>query len=416
MSAKRGLLRLFGLAKLPAFLTERRANISLLYALAIIPVLGAVGFGVDMTRAVYVQQRLASMLDAAALAVGSQPGLTQAQAQTVAQNFFNANNSLDPSFGVPQALGVTVSGQSVRVSTAVSMPTTIGNLLGINYVPLSVSSNVVWGQTKLWVSLVLDNSGSMDEADGTGTKKINALKTATNQLLGILQSAALTPGDVQVALIPFSKTVNVGTANVSATWLDWADWESAPANATSVVSGNWSDYGPSSQGGTSGCPWSSGNSSTNHNGYRCQANASNGSSTSSYSIPTSVTVNGAAVPGAICPTQDTGGINSGRDGRYYNGCFDSIPTTSTSTSSNTTTGTNSTTNVCTKTRSAVRHMHDAALLQHVSANRVEFIDKRQHHHRHDDDDVVRVHHWQQREMYADAELERRCDDDDDHDG
>ena len=230
------LLR-FGCAKLRAFFRGRRGNISMLYALAIIPVLGAVGFGVDMTRAIYVQQRLAAMLDAAALAVGAQPGLSQSDAQTVAQDYFNANNTLDPSFGVPHPLTVTITGQSVRVTTSTAMPTTIGNLLGITNVPLQVSSNVVWGQTKLWVSLVLDNTGSMTQTDGSGLSKLSALQTATNQLIDILHGAALNDGDVQVALIPFSKTVNVGAANAGAAWIDWTDWASAPANATTVANG-----------------------------------------------------------------------------------------------------------------------------------------------------------------------------------
>src|SRR5262249_11351971 len=157
-----------------------------------------------------------------------------------------ANNTLDPSFGVPAPVSVTINGQSVRVSTTDVMPTTVANLIGISNVPLSVASNVVWGQAKLWVSLVLDNTGSMTQTDGTGTSKITALQTATNQLLTMLQGAAVNPGDVQVALIPFSKTVNVGTANSGGSWIDWTDWESAPANATTVPSGSlWSDYGPS---------------------------------------------------------------------------------------------------------------------------------------------------------------------------
>ena len=295
-------LRLFSRPKLRAFANGKRANVSMLYGLAIIPVLGAVGFGIDTTRAVYTQQRLAAMLDAAALAVGAQPGLTQAQAQTVAQNYFNANNSLDPSFGVPAPLTVTISGQSVRVSTSDTMPTTVANLIGIANVPLGVSSNVVWGQSKLWVSLVLDNTGSMTQTDPTGLSKISALKTAVVQLLGMLQGAAVTPGDVQAALIPFSKDVNVGTANSGASWIDWTDWASAPANGVPS-----SSVGPGSN-----CPWSTGSQ-----GFGCQTTPTNGASTTTK-VPSSGTYKG-----YICPTVDNGAVNTGRSGRYYNGCYNS---------------------------------------------------------------------------------------------
>src|SRR5262249_14202571 len=148
-----------------------------------------------------------------------------------------------------------------------------------------------------------------------GLSKLSALQTATGQLIDLLHSAAVNPGDVQVALIPFSKTVNVGTANSGASWIDWTDWESAPANATTVASGSsWSDYGPSSQNGNNACPWSS-----NRNGFSCQPNNTNGSSGFS-NINGSVTINGVNVPGAICPTVDSGSKNTQRDGRYYNGC------------------------------------------------------------------------------------------------
>src|SRR5262249_22820181 len=132
-----------------------------------------------------------------------------------------------------------------------------------------------------------------------------------------------------------SRTVNVGTSNVSATWIDWADWEAPPANATTLASGTqWSDYGPAAQGGitvnSKTCPWT-----TSRNGYACQQSGTNGSS-SANNIPTSTTVNGQVVLGPICPTVDDGSRNSGRSTRYYNGCYDSIPTTTTSTSTNTT--------------------------------------------------------------------------------
>ena len=75
---------------------------------------------------------------------------------------------------------------------------------------VSASSTVVWGQTKLWVALVLDNTGSMTQTDSTGTSKISALKTAANNLITTLQGASSTVGDVQMSLTTFAKLVNIG--------------------------------------------------------------------------------------------------------------------------------------------------------------------------------------------------------------
>ena len=55
--------------------------------------------------------------------------------------------------------------------------------------------------------------------------KMTALKTASQNLLTQLQSAAMTPDDVYVSIIPFNKDVNVDTSSVSAAWLRWDLWE-----------------------------------------------------------------------------------------------------------------------------------------------------------------------------------------------
>lgn len=53
--------------------------------------------------------------------------------------------------------------------------------------------------------------------------KIEALKTATKNLLTQLKSAVPVDGDVYVSIIPFSKDVNVDGANSDASWVDWSD-------------------------------------------------------------------------------------------------------------------------------------------------------------------------------------------------
>ena len=47
-------------------------------------------------------------------------------------------------------------------------------------------------------------------------EKIDALKTASHNLLSQLQSAAVHPEDVYVSIVPFSKDVNFGADNHAA--------------------------------------------------------------------------------------------------------------------------------------------------------------------------------------------------------
>ena len=93
-------------------------------------------------------------------------------------------------------------------------------LMGFTTMKVGVDSQVKWGNTRLRVALVLDNTGSMAD-DG----KMTALKTATKGLLTQLKAAATNNGDVYVSIVPFVKDVNVGPGNYKATWIDWTDWE-----------------------------------------------------------------------------------------------------------------------------------------------------------------------------------------------
>jgi Flp pilus assembly protein TadG len=290
------------------FLSNRDANVAMIFAISLIPATIAAGAGLDLARSMIVKSNLDEALDAAALAVASTTGQTQAQMQAEAQSYFNANYKADTSYGTPASVSVVQNGQQVTVSTSVPMPTTLMNVAGIHTVNVTSSSTVVWGQQKLWVSLVLDNTGSMTETDSTGTSKISALITATDQLLTMLQNASPTAGDVQAAIIPFSKTVNVGTANVSATWIDWTDWKAAPPGGTPA-----NTVGPGDA-----CPWSNGS-----NGFTCQKTPTNGSSTTS-TIPSSGTYSG-----YICPSVHASDASTGLGGHYYNGCYTSVATGST---------------------------------------------------------------------------------------
>src|SRR4029077_12320232 len=112
---------------------------------------------------------------------------------------------------------------------AAQVPTKFLGVIGYQNINVNGSSMSKWGTTRLRVALVLDNTGSMAD-DG----KITALKSATKSLLTQMQNAASSNGDVYVSIVPFSKDVNVGTSNVSATWIDWTSWNAI--NGTSTTS------------------------------------------------------------------------------------------------------------------------------------------------------------------------------------
>jgi Flp pilus assembly protein TadG len=307
-------------ARTKSFMRNRRGNVAMIFALTLVPMMIAAGAGVDLTRALVVRSRLAEALDAAGLAVGATQGLTTAQIQQLAQNYFNQNYTADSSYGTPVAITVAQGTNQVTLSTSVSMPTDVIRVADIlspgqfDSINVGYSSTVVWGQTKLWVSLVLDNTGSMCEPDAnpcpgdTNTNiKINALKAATHSLLTTLQNASANPGDVKVAIVPFAKDVNVGTAYVNASWIDWTDWSTqlpvTPPNTT----------GPGDN-----CPWNASSS------YGCVSTPGGndnpygtGTDSSTSTVPSSGTYKGYICPGPV-PSSSTG-----QAGHYYNGCYTS---------------------------------------------------------------------------------------------
>ncbi|HKU55207.1 MAG TPA: VWA domain-containing protein [Rhizomicrobium sp.] len=276
----------------------------MIFGVALVPLMIGAGAGLDFVRAMMVRQQMAEALDAAALAVGSTPGLDAAKAQDLAQKYFDANYTVDKT----QYGTVTIDPPvydakgSITLTAKNNMPTVLMKIVNINDISLSTTSTVVWGQTKLWVALVLDNSGSMSQGDASGSK-MSALQSASHQLLTVLQNAAHTPGDVKVGIVPFSRSVNMGySAFVSSAFIDWGEWDAPPANIASI-SGS---VGPGSP-----CPFTSGSQ-----GFRCTTGSANGSS-STNTVPAS---------GLICPGIDNGTVNTAHNGRYYNGCWDSVPT------------------------------------------------------------------------------------------
>lgn len=237
------------------FARSARANTAMIVAIALVPLTIAAGTGVDLARATVVRTRLAEALDAAGLAVGASSGLSLAQIQTLAQQYFNANYNVGSSFGTPVPLTVAPGNGNgtgtVTLSDSVPMPTVLMNIIGVNSLNVAYTSQVSWGQTKIWVGLVLDNTGSMTQLDIYGVSKITALKTAVTQLLTIFQNAAKNPNDVMVSIVPFTTGVNVGTGNNSAAWLTFAPWD-AVGSGDGAYQNN---QGQPCQGGTGGCHW-----------------------------------------------------------------------------------------------------------------------------------------------------------------
>jgi Flp pilus assembly protein TadG len=206
------------------FLQDRRGNIAPLFALAVIPVFGLVGAAVDYSRANSIKVSMQSALDATSLAMAKlAPTLTQSQLQTQTNAYFQAlftrpdakNLVITPTY-------TTTGGSQLTLAATGSMDTAFMKMMGYASLNIGSTSTVKWGNSRLRVALVLDNTGSMAD-DG----KMAAMKTAAKNLLTQLRTAATANGDVYVSIIPFSKDVNVGATNYAQSYLRWDLWDAA---------------------------------------------------------------------------------------------------------------------------------------------------------------------------------------------
>lgn len=207
-------------AMLTGFALAERGNVATTFALAIVPVIGFVGAAVDYSRANNARTALQSAIDATALMLSKDAiGLNAAQVQAKAQTYFSAlytnadgaNVTISAAFSEPQPgsfkIDMTASG---------TVNTTFTKVIGQNTMPISVTSQAVWGIKKLELALALDNTGSM-----SSNNKMNELKAAATNLINTLQAASKTPGDIKISIIPFDTTVKIGNTFKNETWLDF---------------------------------------------------------------------------------------------------------------------------------------------------------------------------------------------------
>jgi Flp pilus assembly protein TadG len=223
------MLRL-AISLLSRFRADERGAVLIKVTLALLPLLTVVGVALDVSRVTLAKQKLTDAVDAAGIAVGRHPELSNEDATTLAQSFVQ---TYYPSKLYGDLLGVTVATTSkqVDVTGKARVPMALLQILGTNSVDISASAMVLRQLRKIEVVMVLDNSGSM-----AGTR-MTALKTSANTLVGALFGAETTSSFVKIGLVPFTAAVNVGSGNIGAAWLDSARLSPIHAEDIDIPSG-----------------------------------------------------------------------------------------------------------------------------------------------------------------------------------
>jgi Flp pilus assembly protein TadG len=300
------------------FGAANKGNVAVIFTIAAIPVISFVGAAIDYSRANAARSSMQAALDSTALMLSkdlSSGRINTSQIQQTAQNYFAALYTDKDAKNATTAPAVTATytanngnlGNTILLTGTGQINTDFMRVLGSNFQTMGfgTTSTTAWGNVKMRVALVLDNTGSMAQ-----NNKIGALRNAvagTGGLIDQLSGLVQNNGDVYISVIPFAKVVNAGASNYASTWIDWTDWlnppTSQPNNGTTQAGlpMNWHAIGPGVN-----CPYS--NSS---GGFVCNTSPTSTSSTSR--IPSSGTYSG-----YICPSVDYNSHTA------YNGCWDSV--------------------------------------------------------------------------------------------
>ncbi len=255
---------------------SQSGNVAVIFAIACIPVIAAMGVAVDYTRAAQTTSEMQDALDAASLALSRRSDLStmsQSQIDQFAESYFDANFKNSELQNLALKASYTPTGPSVTISATAKLPTDFMGIIGTKDVPIGRSSTTVWGEARLRVALALDNTQSMSSSN-----KMTALKSATKNLLTQLKGAGTEDGDVYVSIIPFSKDVNVGSDKSGENWVRWDLWDAANGsnNGTCTGSSSGGNGGGFGWGGGFGFAWGWGGGGGNSaSTYKTQSSCEN---------------------------------------------------------------------------------------------------------------------------------------------
>lgn len=206
---------MFTLSPFGKFLGDRRGNVAMTFSLATLPMILAVGTGIDYSYASNAKAHMQAIADSAALAVtaASQTNATQSALETVARDYVNAQDWSRLLASRSDTVLTISTDKKYTVSFSGAVPTSFMKIVGIDTVDVRVSAQAVRATSGInEVALVLDTTGSMSG------NKIATLKSAAKSMIEAVHSGGAQ--DVSFAVVPFAEYVNIGVSRRNEPWAD----------------------------------------------------------------------------------------------------------------------------------------------------------------------------------------------------
>lgn len=233
---------------------DRSGNVAILFALALVPVLGLIGAAIDFSRAHLAQTKMQGALDAAVLAAASGIQRTDEERIQTAKDIFAADLQ-SSGLGVIATPNVVIEADgTVKGSVSSTLPSVLLGVLGIDTMGIGADAEVM--STRLMegeIVLVLDYSGSMGSAG-----KYQAMRDAAINLVNTLSVDGTIP-TVKFGLVPFSAHVYgsmesdfVVNETPGSTWTNCTfdrKWPHNTVDTTPFVSNDDTKWGMIASGG-----------------------------------------------------------------------------------------------------------------------------------------------------------------------
>lgn len=192
------------LNKLILFPKDARGQISMMFALLIIPIAGFIGGALDFTQKISYENRLQATLDSVSIAVAKEIARNNkakdADLKKIGDIIFNTNHVLPDNVTATPYL-IIRDKETLTIKQTASLKTNFMALLGVPKLQIEITSLVNIKRSDVELAMILDMSGSM-----RGTK-MSDLKAATRDLVDTLIQDTTGLASVKISYVPWTRGV-----------------------------------------------------------------------------------------------------------------------------------------------------------------------------------------------------------------
>ena len=241
--------------RLKSFLRNSAGNTTMALSLSIIPVIAAVGAGVDYARINKETTLLAAAVDSALLAVISseksdisglnaeQRAQRMSEIETLAEGFLESNYKPESGSVSDLDAHIVINGDKVTMTAAKVMPMSFMSFMAVETVTINVQAEANRSKQAaipVEIALVMDTTGSM------GSTYMSQAKTAARNLLTTLyggdKATKKENQNLRVSLVPFAAAVRLDR-NAYDFDMDWIDTTGASSvSKLNFSSTSWHNY------------------------------------------------------------------------------------------------------------------------------------------------------------------------------